>query len=102
MIWQDAVIAVGQILFAVALVPALRSRQKPPRSTCVMTGVILLVFSVTFATLGLWWGSSTAAVCGVLWLVLLWQQGEKGIPVCKHCGRPIFSHRQWPSIYCPD
>jgi hypothetical protein len=78
MSWQDIVVGIGQALFAIALIPALRSLHKPPRSTCILTGTILLIFSATFATLDLKWGSATAAVCGALWLVLWWQQRKKG------------------------
>ena len=74
MIWQDVVLAIGQTLFAIALIPALRSKQKPPKSTSALTGVTLLVFAVTFATLDLWWGAVTAAVCGGLWLILFCQR----------------------------
>lgn len=70
MSWQDLVLGAGQLLFSLALVPALRSPAKPPRSTCVLTGSVLLAFAATFATLGFWWSTAASLICGVLWLAL--------------------------------
>jgi len=74
MSWQDLVFALGQLLFSVALFPALASPTKPPRVTCVLTGATLLAFAGTFASLAFWWSSSTSLACGLLWLVLAAQR----------------------------
>lgn len=70
MTWQDLVFGAGQLLFAIALFPALASPTKPPRFTCVLTGGVLLAFAATFATLAFWWSASTSLACGALWLIL--------------------------------
>lgn len=73
--WQDYVFALGQLIFVVALLPALASdTQKPPRATCWMTGVTLVVFALCFGTLGLWWAFSTTFTAAVMWLALALQQ----------------------------
>ena len=54
MIWQDIVLMIGGFGFSLALIPAVRSKDKPPRSSCLMTGSILGIFAITYATLGLW------------------------------------------------
>lgn len=92
MTWQDAVIAVGQALFAAALVPALLGTQKPPRSTCALTGLTLLAFAAAYGSLDLWGSASAASVCGVLWLVLLWQQRRRS-PTLVASGRDLMLHR---------
>jgi hypothetical protein len=74
MTWQDLVFSAGQLMFAIALFPALASPTKPPRFTCVLTGAVLLAFSGTFASLAFWWSSSTSLACGSLWLVLATQR----------------------------
>ncbi len=74
MTWQDLVFGAGQLLFAIALAPALASPTKPPRFTCVLTGAVLLVFAGTFASLGFWWSTSTSLACGALWIALSLQR----------------------------
>ena len=69
--WQDYVLAVGPVLFILALVPALPPHAaKPPRSTCLLTGVVLLVCAGTLATLSLWWAAVMNALCGAVWIYL--------------------------------
>lgn len=80
MTWQDAVIAAGQLLFIIALIPALRSPYKPPRVTCFITGATLFAFAFTFSTLNLEWATLTAAVCAALWMILLFQPRGSDAP----------------------
>lgn len=74
MIWQDVVIGIGQFVFALALVPAIVSEEKPPRSTCAMTGGLLAVFAMVYATLDLWLATLACAICATCWLVLMIQK----------------------------
>ena len=74
MTWQDLVFGAGQLMFAIALFPALASPAKPPRFTCVLTVAVLLAFAGTFSSLGLWWSMSTSLACGALWIVLALQE----------------------------
>lgn len=73
MTWQDVVLGLGQLLFIIALIPALRSAHKPPRVTCFVTGVTLFTFAFTFSTLNLAWATLTAAVCAALWMIMVFQ-----------------------------
>lgn len=74
MIWQDVLLMFGGFGFVVALIPAVRSQSKPPRSTCAMTGGILALFCLAYATLGLWLAFIATAITSTLWFVLLLQQ----------------------------
>ena len=74
--WQDATIAVGQILFIAALVPSLLSPHKPAALTSLLTGTVLFVFAFTFFTLNLSWSAITSAICGALWFVLAMQRSR--------------------------
>lgn len=71
--WQDLVFSVGSVIFAIALLPSVLGPDKPDSRTSFLTGGILLVYVVAFATLGLWYAALTDAVVAVLWLIL-WGQ----------------------------
>lgn len=73
MSWQDLLFAVGSIVFAIALVPSIRSADKPALSTSLLTGGVLATYVVAFATLNLWYAAATDAVCVAAWFVLAWQ-----------------------------
>ena len=70
MIWQDAIFSIGTMAFAAALIPAIRAKLYPPPSTCFVTGVFLLLFAITNATLGLWFAAAFSVVSALLWLCM--------------------------------
>jgi hypothetical protein len=73
--WQDALIATGNFLMAVALVPSIRSREeKPPLATSVPTAFFLTSFGIAFATLGLWLAMAGVWSGAVCWWILAWQR----------------------------
>lgn len=74
MIWQDFVIAAGQMFFSLALLPALTGPQKPPVSMCVMTTVALLGFSIAYASLNMWGAMVSVLICALGWFWLAKQQ----------------------------
>lgn len=74
MVWQDWILSVGQIFFIVALIPSVVSNHKPAFSTSVMTGTILAVFGLTYATLELALSSIVALTVAALWYVLAYQK----------------------------
>ena len=74
MIWQDILFAVGGFGFSVALLPSVFGDGKPAKSSCAITGGILMFFAVGYATLGLWWAAGSTALTCVVWAVLYLQQ----------------------------
>jgi len=73
MIWQDVAIMVGSFGLTGALIPAIKAKRAPPKSTCLVFGSILCVFAMAFVTLGLWL-SFIAHIAGcVVWFVLAHQ-----------------------------
>lgn len=81
----DTVFSVGSIVFILALVPALLHReQSPPASTGLLTGGVLAAFSVTYATLDLWYPFATSAALSAAWLFI----GFRSLPK--------------PASWCPD
>ena len=74
LLWQDVVLTAGQIFFVFALIPMLRSAQKPPLITAVAHGLILASFGVVFASLSLWFSTVAVLLASLMWLYLSWQR----------------------------
>jgi hypothetical protein len=72
--WQDIVLAVGSLIFAAALLPSILCEHKPALWTSIMTGSVLIVFAVTYATLSLWYAMVTTSLTAVMWAVLAVQK----------------------------
>lgn len=73
MIWQDIILMLGGFGFVIALVPAVRNREKPPVSTSLMTGSILVIFVICYAALDLWLAFVATITTAVMWLCLATQ-----------------------------
>ena len=71
--WQDAVFALGEIVFMIGLIPSLISEDKPSAITSVMTGVMLCGFLTVHASYKLWIAFTLCAVTAGLWFVLAGQ-----------------------------
>lgn len=82
--WQDYVLTAGSIAFVLALIPAVRAKEKPARTTSAMTSFVLWIFAATDVTLGLYWTALTTALTASMWLVLLIQgiRLDKSKPIC--------------------
>jgi hypothetical protein len=72
--WQDIVLAIGSLIFALALLPSVFSQHKPALWTSGLTGVVLVIFAVTYASLTLWYATVTTSLAAILWLVLAVQK----------------------------
>lgn len=71
--WQDVVLTFGSVVFLVALIPTILGSAKPAPLTSFSTGFVLIVFAITYATLGLRFASVVTGVTGLAWLFILWQ-----------------------------
>ena len=77
--WQDWTLTFVSVVFAVALIPSVRSTtHKPPISTSVLTGTMLAVTAFVEATLALWFSTISTAVGATIWLILGWQVYRRG------------------------
>ena len=72
--WQDIVLGVGQIIFFLALIPSIRSEDKPALSSSIITGTVLLVYAVVFASLSLWFTLITDVITTISWYILAYQK----------------------------
>ncbi len=73
----DLIFSLGSLVFIVALIPSLRSSQKPALGTCIMTGTVLAVFASTYIGIGLYYAAATTAITASMWLTLA-IQNHKG------------------------
>lgn len=62
------------MVFALALLPSVFSKDKPALWTSLMTGSVLVVFAVVYASLSLWYATFTTALAAGLWIVLAIQK----------------------------
>jgi len=76
--WQDIVLAIGSLLLAVALIPSLRSEDKPALTTSLLTASCLAVFAVVYASLELWYSTTTTSLTSFLWFILAYQRLRSG------------------------
>lgn len=74
--WQDYVFALGSLVFVVALIPSIRSVDKPALTSSLLTGSILLVFALTYVTMDLWYACATTLATSACWFTLAWQKAR--------------------------
>jgi len=74
LIWQDYVLAIGNWLFAIALIPTIIGKDKPAFSTSIMTSVILTIFAFCYFSLGLKWGAMAMGFGALAWWILTIQR----------------------------
>ena len=76
MAWQDYILTAGSILFIVALLPSVFSKDKPALKTSLLTGTILAIFAFTYASLSLWFTTITTALASITWFILVYQKSR--------------------------
>ena len=72
--WEDAIFAVGNVVFFVALIPSVMSADKPSIWTSAITGATLVAFSFTFFTLGFWFAMCASGLTALGWWTLFFQK----------------------------
>lgn len=75
--WQDLVFTVGQIIFVFALIPTIRGKSKPALSSSIITGSILLIFALTYLSLGLWFSTIASIATSASWWILAFQKYQQ-------------------------
>ncbi len=74
MVWQDIVIFVGQWIFVIAIIPTILGREKPALSTSIVTGTVLVIFALTYATLDLLLSAVASSIISAAWFILAVQK----------------------------
>jgi hypothetical protein len=75
--WQDIVLACGSVTFTLALIPSIRSKHKPALATSILTFLVLVVVTCTYASLSLWFAAVSAFINGAAWLTLVIQKYQQ-------------------------
>lgn len=83
MTWQSVVLALGQILFIVALLPSILTKDKPEIWTAIMTGTVALSISITYFTLHIELAAWMALLNFVAWGILAVQKYRQPKPLKK-------------------
>lgn len=71
--WQDFVFSIGSIVFCIALMPTILGKAKPPLLTAAPIALVLFIFALTYASLNLWFASTTTLLTSVLWTIVATQ-----------------------------
>lgn len=74
MIWQDIVIMISCFGFSLALIPTIKGKHKPEKSSCLLTFVLLSLCAISFATLGLWLSFVAELTAIIAWGILFFQR----------------------------
>ena len=73
--WQDLVLMIAGFVFAIALIPTLKSKEeKPTKSTCYITVGALLAICICYVTLGLWLAFIATLFTATMWFAVLAQK----------------------------
>ena len=72
--WQDFVFSIGNVFFALSLIPAVVKKEAPPKTTCVITSITLGVFVLVDITLNLWLTALITFISSVMWFSLIWRR----------------------------
>lgn len=74
MSWQELVLTLGQIIFIVALLPSVFTKDKPEIWTSILTGMVAYSIAVTYTTLHMPLAAVSAGMNGVFWTILAVQK----------------------------
>ncbi|MBI3624028.1 hypothetical protein HY218_00140 [Candidatus Saccharibacteria bacterium] len=77
--WQDKVIAICQAGFVIALIPSIRSDDKPALKSSIMSIILVAIITFSLATLHLWLSVLTASGIEVCWVILAIQKAKDRI-----------------------
>jgi hypothetical protein len=74
MLWQDYVFTIGGIIFILALIPSITGKDKPALTSSLSTGIVLVIYAVTYITLSLWYSALTISLTALCWFILAFQK----------------------------
>ena len=72
--WQDILLSVGGFVFFLALIPSIRSKNKPSKATCALTAFFLWLYCIVYISLGLWLALVSGILSATAWTILLFQR----------------------------
>ncbi len=72
--WQQTILAIGQVVFIIALLPSVFSNDKPEIWTSIITGSVALSIAITYTTMSLPVAAVSAFFNFVFWAILATQK----------------------------
>lgn len=72
--WQDIVISIAQLCFVIAMIPSIRSNDKPALATSVMNVCLVTVIVICLFSLQLWFSAVSAVAVALAWGILAIQK----------------------------
>jgi len=77
--WQDTIFTIGNVVFAITLLPMVWKNQElkrcdTPYTTSIPTSIVLYFYSVAFYTLGMWSSSVSAWIVALTWTFIAMQK----------------------------
>lgn len=72
--WQQTILALGQVVFIIALLPSVFSSDKPEIWTSIITGSVALSIAITYTTMSLPIAAVSAFFNFVFWSILASQK----------------------------
>ena len=70
MIWQDWVLTIGSWLFIASFVPSFLKKQYPAIGTSILTGTVLLAFTIVYYSFGLILATISSSLTATCWFAL--------------------------------
>ena len=74
MVWQDIIFTVGSFIFAVALIPTIKSKNKPSVITSFVTFAVLVCFVACYISLEYYISAVSGSLTAICWLILYMQK----------------------------
>lgn len=74
MFWQDLILTIGNVIFIIALVPSILSKDKPAILTSILSFLVLMSFAGVYVSLSLWASAVFIFITSILWLILAIQK----------------------------
>ena len=72
--WQEYVFFVGQMVFNIALLPSIFSKNKPALSTSLMTAGMIFIYVFTYFSMSLWLTGISMGTTFICWTILAYQK----------------------------
>ena len=67
---EDILFSAGGVFLTLSLLPTVTGPNKPALFTALGTAIVILIFSITFATMGMWLPAAINLTQSVLWTVI--------------------------------
>ena len=75
MYWQDIILTIGSWIFAIVLIPSIRSKiDKPALTSSLLTALLCPIYIVVYVSLRYWSTSVSMSVLATAWWILAYQK----------------------------